>query len=321
MNRRMVFLWFVLAAFSGICFAAADEKSLFECTFQSSLAKPCQPVGGVWRVQQGCLQQVDAGLDDPCKMILDFGESEELSSGVAVIAKLRLDVWANDDQARAGVGLCCDPESGHGLNLVFHRGQLQFVHDYVAWAPGCAFPCQTGTWYWMKLCKTPGALRGKAWRADEPEPTDWMVSWTDFDEALIGYPALVGCSGGSGIKKSTVSFAECRVVRFGPAPATYYTKKATWQETMAASLDSLARQTSTSADSGSQIGAAPSEVLWGRLRRDFSDPQSRRQMAWERQDGIWPTSGPSGTVAALAERYAGATRPVWPNRLVNWPGP
>ena len=67
MNRRLVILCFLLSfvlPVSRLCFAAADEKAFFLCTFQSSLAKPCQPVGGVWRVQQGCLQQV-SGFDDP----------------------------------------------------------------------------------------------------------------------------------------------------------------------------------------------------------------------------------------------------------------
>ena len=179
--------------------AAAAEKDLFTCTFPNhTLAKPWKTIGGTWQVRQGVLKQVDAGLDDPSKAVLVLGDAEEMSSGIVVTAKLRLDTWKGDDQARAGVGLCCDPESGYGLNLAFNRGQLQFVHDYVTWAPGCAFPVQTGTWYWMKLCKTPGVLRGKAWRDGEPEPADWMVSWTGFDESLTGYPALLGCSGGPG---------------------------------------------------------------------------------------------------------------------------
>ena len=87
----------------------------------------------------GVLKQLDAGLDDPCKAVLVLGDAEELACRIAVTAKLRLDTWKGDDQARAGVGLCCDPETGYGLNLAFNRGQLQFVHDYVTWVPGCAF--------------------------------------------------------------------------------------------------------------------------------------------------------------------------------------
>ena len=84
-----------------------------------------------------------------------------MASGIVVTAKLRLDTWTGDAQARAGVGLCCHPENGYGLNLTLNRGQLRFVHDYVTWTPGCAFPCEADTWYWMKLWKTPDALRGK----------------------------------------------------------------------------------------------------------------------------------------------------------------
>jgi formylglycine-generating enzyme required for sulfatase activity len=290
--------------------AVADEKELFAGTFAAgALAKPWKTIGGTWRVQQGVLKQVDAGLDDPSKAVLVAGDAEEMASGIVVTAKLRLDTWKGDDQARAGVGVCCDPENGYGLNLAFNRGQLQFVHDYVAWAPGCAFSYKTGTWYWMKLCKTAGALRGKAWRDGEPEPVDWMVSWTGFDDSLTGYPALMGSSGGPGADGTTVSFAQCRVTRVGPSAAAYYAKRATWHDTMAASLDALARlEAPAAAASDRKTADARRESLWRRLRRDFPDPQWRRQMAWERQDGVWPQTGPSGTVAAIAARYAGATR-------------
>ncbi|MCU0982576.1 MAG: hypothetical protein MUF25_25745, partial [Pirellulaceae bacterium] len=289
--------------------SAAEEKELFGGTFQNAaLAKPWKTIGGTWQVQEGVLKQLDAGLDDPCKAVLVVDDAEELASGIMVTAKLRLETWKDDDQARAGVGLCCDPETGFGLNLAFNRGQLQFVHDYVTWAPGCTFSYQIGTWYWMKLCRNGGELKGKAWRDGEPEPADWMVSWTGFDQSLIGYPALLGSSGGPRAGGSTVWFAECRVTRIGPGPWTYYTKKSSWQETMAASFEALAPQNDATAASGVKTSDGQNESLWRRLRRDFSDPPSRRQMAWERQDGIWPLAGQSLTAAGLAERYVAATR-------------
>ncbi|MCU0875876.1 MAG: SUMF1/EgtB/PvdO family nonheme iron enzyme, partial [Pirellulaceae bacterium] len=142
----------------------------------------------------------------------------------------------------------------------------------------------------------------------ESEPAEWMVSWTGFDPALTGYPALLGSSGGPASGGSTVSFAECRVVRIGPSPAAYYSKKTTWQETLAASLEALVRQDTAAAGTGGQTGDTRNETLWRRLGRDFPDPQSRRQLAWERQDGIWPPAGANATAEMLAERYADATR-------------
>ena len=161
----------------------------------------------------------------------------------------------------------------------------------------------------MKLCKTPGVLRGKAWRDGEPEPADWMVSWTGFDESLTGYPALLGSSGGPGIEGSSVSFAECRVTRIGPSPTSLV------REAVHLAGDDGA-PASRHLPAGASRVARPRirragdarRSLWRRLQRDFSDKQSRRQMAWERQDGIWPPDGRSGTAADLAERYAGATR-------------
>jgi formylglycine-generating enzyme required for sulfatase activity len=304
-----VLLFALLVRAGGECRAAAAEQELFTGTFPgTALSAPWKAIGGTWTVQQDVLAQREAGLDDPCKVLLVADDPEALSAGITVTAKLRLDTWTGDDQARAGVGLCCDPETGYGLNLAFNRGQLQFVHDYVVWAPGCAFPYQTGVWYWLKLCKLAGELKGKAWRDGEPEPADWMVSWTGFDPLLTGYPALLGSSGGAGSAGSTVSFAECRVTRSGPSPTAYYSKKATWQETLAASLEEFARQDPATASPADTGNAARDESLWRRLRRDFPEPAARRGMAWERQDGIWPQPGQGVMPAGLAKRYAEATR-------------
>ena len=57
----------------------------------------------------------------------------------------------------------------------------------------------------MRLCKTSHGLRGKAWRDGEREPDDWMVEWTACDPSLVGYPALLGSSGGPGVSGTTVS--------------------------------------------------------------------------------------------------------------------
>ena len=287
---------------------AAEDEALFTSDFRDKLARPWITIGGTWQVQQGLLKQTKAGLDDPCKVVLAAGDPDELSSGIAVTAKLRLDSWRESDQARVGVGLCCDPASGHGLNLAFNRGQLQFVHDYVQWAPGCAFAYQTDVWYWMKLSRSGGTLHGKAWRDGDSEPNDWMVSWTGFDASLTGYPALLGSSGGAGVDGTTVTFAECRVTRTGPKPMSWYAKRPTWQETMSTSLALLAQERTAAAAPEPQASAPNLETLWRRLHRDFADKSSRRQMAWEQRDGIWTPAGQSCTAADLAARYAGATR-------------
>ena len=50
------------------------------------------------------------------------------------------------------------------------------------------------------------------------------------------------------------------------------------------------------------------EGLWDLVQRDFTDPDARRQMAWERQDRLWASDWQAGDVAALADRYVKATR-------------
>jgi len=48
----------------------------------------------------------------------------------------------------------------------------------------------------------------------------------------------------------------------------------------------------------------PYGPLWTKLIRDFADPAARREMAWEREDGIWNGVVSSKDLAALAKRYA-----------------
>ena len=82
-----------------------------------------------------------------------------MSSDVVLTAKMRIDAWREGDWARAGIGVCADPASGRGYNLLFHKGRLTLMRDFVAWGPGCEFRVETGQWYWMKLSKTAGEIQ------------------------------------------------------------------------------------------------------------------------------------------------------------------
>ena len=180
-------------------------------------------VSGKWEVQAGCLQQTDPGPADPKKAIMVIGDSAEVSNDVVVTAKLRLDFIDDDIKSRAGLGVCMNPETGHGLNLVFHRGKLQFLHDYVAIGPGCDFPYKLGEWYWMKLYKKEGEINGKAWKDGDKEPANWLITWHDFDEELSGYPGL---NGGTYVG-SSVSFAsfDVRLAETKSKPSSLATDK------------------------------------------------------------------------------------------------
>ena len=300
-------------ALAGSPLAAAEEKALFSCDFNTELAKEWKLIGGKWELNNGCLKQTDPRPADPTKAVIVVGDRDDVSNEVVIAAKLRLDSWKDGEWARAGISVCSDPATAHGFNLVFHNGRLEFVHDYVAWGPGVAFPCRTGVWYWMKLCKKAGELKGKAWLDGDAEPANWMVAWKKSDEEVTGYPALVGGAGGPGDDACTVSFARCQLL-LGGGLFRYYTKKSTWPETMAASREALARHEAALAAQGADqtvSGNGRSALrnrLWRWLRRDFSDAASLRQMAAEQQDNIWTQDWPFEAVNVLAERYANATR-------------
>ncbi len=286
----------------------AEGRELFAASFAHTPPPAVKLIGGAWEMRDGCLAQTDPRLDDPSKAVIVAGDLETWSVDTVFTARLRLDAWTDTDYARAGIGLCADPQSGRGLNLLFSRGRLIFMHDYVTWGAACTFAYRPGVWYRMKLCKTSGLLRGKAWQDGEPEPDAWAVTWRGFDAHLSGFPALVGCSGNAGAGLSTVSFAECRAAAVCAAPAECYAKLATWQETLAATGEAFARQ-----DAG---GAGPVRLvdLWSLLARDFPDARARREMVWEREDGIWSRSWPSGTADVRARSYANAVRPPFAPR-------
>jgi len=59
-------------------------------------------------------------------------------------------------------------------------------------------------------------------------------------------------------------------------------------------------------------GAAPMPTpfaeLWNLVARDFRDGRAQREMAWEKEDGIWTADWPAAGVAAIAQRYVEAMR-------------
>ncbi|MCL5097486.1 MAG: hypothetical protein M1608_08155, partial [Candidatus Omnitrophica bacterium] len=182
---------------------------VFAWDFTNGLSQPWETIGGRWEVRDGCLRQTDPGPDDPKKAIIVTGDAEDWSTDVVVTAKLRIDSWEGDSDSRVGICVCSDRGDGHGLNLVFHRGRLQFLHDFVAWGDGCDFVYETGKWYWMKLSKSGEEICGKAWADSSPEPAEWMITWTDYDDTVTGYPGLNGGSKGS----ASLSFAQFQVER------------------------------------------------------------------------------------------------------------
>jgi beta-mannosidase len=206
-------LWLAVLALSSVTVASAERRQIFSDTFQNELAKEWKFVGGKWAVREGRLEQTDPGPADPKKAILVIGNEDDASIDVVITAKLRFDRLTRDQKSRAGISVCSDPKTGHGLNLAFVDDKLQFFHDSVAWGESCDFACESGKWYWMKLWKSAGEMKGKAWKDGENEPGDWMVTWNGYDTQLTGYPGL----NGGAYDGASVSFAQMKV-EIDPAP-------------------------------------------------------------------------------------------------------
>ncbi|NQT53516.1 LamG domain-containing protein, partial [bacterium] len=56
------------------------------------------------------------------------------------------------------------------------------------------------------------------------------------------------------------------------------------------------------------VGSSAADDLWALVERDFPDPAVRKEMAWEREDRIWPAKPDADSPAAFARRYAVATQ-------------
>ena len=198
-----------LAIFSWAA-SASGEPVIYNSNFKQGLGREWKMVAGNWALADGCLTQTDAGPADPKKAVIIVGKKDDLSSDIIVTAKLRINSWGSGTDSRAGISVCMDPATGHGYGLVFHRGKLQFMQDFVAWSEGCDFPYQTGKWYWLKLRKTDEQLSGKAWADGDTEPPGWMTTWKDWNDSGPGFPGLDGGTMGS---SGSLSFAEFRVER------------------------------------------------------------------------------------------------------------
>ncbi|SPE60309.1 hypothetical protein SBV1_410023 [Verrucomicrobia bacterium] len=222
-NRRFIWLAVVALVSHGSLRQALAGTNLFSATFNTTLAKEWRIVGGKWGSKADSLAQTDDSLTDPKKALAIIGTPEELSTNLLVVAKVRIDAWPTQSDSRIGITVCSDPDSGRGYNLVFHRGKLQFMRDYVAWGEGRPFPYETGNWYWLKLRKETDGMEGKAWKDGDPEPADWMVTWDEGDDEAVGYPGLNGGVLGG---PAQLSFAEFRVERI-PGPTEHGGKEST----------------------------------------------------------------------------------------------
>ncbi|MHC4260075.1 MAG: hypothetical protein ACYSTF_06670, partial [Planctomycetota bacterium] len=60
------------------------------------------------------------------------------------------------------------------------------------------------------------------------------------------------------------------------------------------------------------VSARRCAQLWDFLARDFPGETERRQMRWEREDKIWDEDSKPSDLAAMAERYAKATKDIGP---------
>jgi hypothetical protein len=70
-----------------------------------------------------------------------------------------------------------------------------------------------GVWYWFKLMRQDGVLRGKVWRDGQAEPADWPYMQAGWPDRAGTAPALNGGSAKEGSPgTATASFDDVEVI-------------------------------------------------------------------------------------------------------------
>lgn len=108
-----------------------------------------------------------------------------------------------------GIGL--GGGSGFKLQVSPAKQALELLKDQEAKA-SVAFAWKTGTWTQLrlqvrKIKDGEWKIEGKAWRAGEPEPKDWTISFKDTEEPIPGKASVLG----SPFAGTPIRFDELRV--------------------------------------------------------------------------------------------------------------
>jgi hypothetical protein len=196
------------ASFDDVTVASASGVLFTDDFNDGDLGTAWTTSNGTWATE-GVLSQTSTSFGDIKKALISNSGATFPQSGITIAAKVRVDYWAGDGGARAGVGLA-QSEYGYGYNLLFYRNHstVRFLHDYVAWGPSYTFEWSKGEWYWFKLKMSGGALWGKVWQEGTPEPEGWPYTWER--PVRSGYPGLNGGANRDG-GTSTASFDDVTV--------------------------------------------------------------------------------------------------------------
>ncbi|HKB01509.1 MAG TPA: hypothetical protein VKD90_04775, partial [Gemmataceae bacterium] len=168
-------------------------------------------VGGTWRQANGVLSQFNT--DNGATKMAVLTNRAWAGADQEILASVRVDSWTSGSYARAGVSVRTSPTTGQGYGLVFSgTNQVRFVNDGVGWgSTSYSFTWQPGVWYKFRLKAEGALLLGKAWPADQAEPSGWMFTQTGWGQKPTGAPALNGGAAWTSSGSATASFKDVQV--------------------------------------------------------------------------------------------------------------
>lgn len=211
-NKRNVYLWF------------DDFNRPNNPDITTESAYSVKTGGGTWSIEDNQLKNTGAA-GDPNKLIITA--LGNVSSGVDMLAKIRVISFAGGDTSRMGLSCSMDtsPSRGSGYCGLFHEdtNSLDLLNDLRSWGTYGTYGWSLNISYYMRFRVTdPSTALGKVkvWQAGSAEPSTWTVDANFGSGTARGY----GEVGFAGSRASDTTFFDDIKIRYvvDPEPSVSF---------------------------------------------------------------------------------------------------
>ncbi len=146
-------------------------------------------LNGVWTNNNGVLSQTLTNSAGPKLANLLNGGIP--CTNTTILAKVRVDSWADSTNAHAGIWLSTDATGTNGYRMVFTDHNTLQVQRNGTVLNSYPFSWTNGGWYWFKISCDQGTVATAVWPEGTPAPSDFNY---DYDSSSS--PVVVALDGG-----------------------------------------------------------------------------------------------------------------------------
>jgi hypothetical protein len=118
----------------------------------------------------------------------------------------------NSDRARVAIRIGDESSVSYEVGILPRDNIIDFARwNGSSYSPvaSASMPVSVNVYYWVRARGSGALFEAKAWPASDPEPSGWMLSWTDPAPALTGYagvPPTIDTAGGRIVDVFGVAF-------------------------------------------------------------------------------------------------------------------